>query len=498
MDQQNKNSYRSILKATSVFGMMQIVKMIISVISSKFVAIYLGTIGVGLVSLLNNVLNIILAITNFEFLTTGTREVALVHDVNDSSKLSKTIATLQKMAIFIGLLGAIICLLFSKTLSNFAFGNSERQYWFMILSGYFFILSLSNARMAILQGVNNIKILALCNITSSFFIAIGSVFIYYYYRIEGIIWVVLYSSSIQLLVTIYFTRRYTFKIPSFIVKEFYDESLPIFRLGFLMSLNLIFGQICNFVIKLYLNDHGSSSQIIGYYEVSSVILINYLGLIFNAMSYDFYPKLSAISLDNEKVKQLVNNQIEIALILITPAIIFLYLSAPLVIKLLYSEEFSSSFLILKMALFSVILKAIIFPLGYVVLVKGNKKLFFRQALFSDLLNLVLSIILYYGYGLLGLGMAYVLNYLLYGIYIYRMVKKEYDFHFIKSCQKLITISLIIGILAIVIVYSFQQFYVYFLITILFILSLLFSLKGLNQRIKLKEAIMKTINKNIKE
>jgi O-antigen/teichoic acid export membrane protein len=216
------------------------------------------------------------------------------------------------------------------------------------------------------------------------------------------------------------------------------------------------------------------------------------------MSYDFYPKLSAISLDNEKVKQLVNNQIEIALILITPAIIFLYLSAPIVIKLLYSEEFSSSFLILKMALFSVILKAIIFPLGYVVLVKGNKKLFFMQALFSDLLNLVLSIILYYWFGLVGLGMAYVLNYLLYGIYIYSMVKKEYDFHFIQSCKKLITISLITGILAIVIVYSFQQFYVYFLITILFILSLLFSLKGLNQRIKLKEAIMKTINKNKKE
>ncbi|MFN3969595.1 oligosaccharide flippase family protein [Flavobacterium sp.] len=495
MTQQNNNPYRSILKATGVFGMMQVFRTLISIVSFKFVAVYLGPIGLGIVSLLNNAVNIIVAITNFEFLTIATREVAIVHDPNDKSKSYKTVLILNKMAIIIGVFGAIVSILFSKTLSRFVFGNQDKQYWFVLLSFYFIITSFSNARMAILQGLKNIKTLALCNIISAFFIAIGTVIIYYFYRIEGIIWVMLYSSIVLLVVTIYFTRQFSFKISAFNFKDFYNQSSPMFKLGVFMSLNLIFGQICNFIIKLYINDNGSSSQILGYYEVSTVILVNYLGLIFNAMSYDFFPKLSSVSMDNEKIKQLVNNQIEIAIILVTPAIILLYLSAPFLIKLLYSNEFSSSFLILKMALFSIIMKAVIFPLGYIVLVKGNKKNFFKQALLGDLLNLTFSVFLFQIWGLFGLGVAYVLNYFFYGIYIYNMVNKQYGFYFFRSCQKLIISNLIIGILAVVIIYNFQQLYLYILISILSLFSILYSLRELNQRINLKEFIIEKMNRN---
>ena len=480
MSEENNKSYRSIVKATGVFGTMQVFRILISVVSSKFVAVYLGPIGFGLVSLLNNAVNIIVAITNFEFLTVATREVALVSNSDDDSKLAKTIALLQRMAVVIGVLGAIVCSLFSKLLSILTFGNPDRQHWFILLSFYLLITSFSNARMAVLQGVNNIKTLAVCNIVAALITAIGTVIIYYFLRIEGIIWVMLYSSLVLFLVTVYFTRQYKFTINSFGFKEFYTNSSPIFKFGFFMSVNLILGQLCNFGIRLYLNDSGASSQILAYYEVSTIILINYLGLIFNAMSYDFYPKLTAISSDNQKVKQLVNNQIEIALILVTPAIVFLYLAAPFLIRLLYTQDFSNTFLILKIALFSVILKAIIFPLGYIVLVKGNKKLFFKQALFSDVLNLIFSILLYKYYGLIGLGIAYFLNYAIYAIYIYRLVKKNYDFSFVQSCKNLIGVNLLIGVLAIIIIYGFEQLYVYILISTLLLVSILYSYKELNK------------------
>lgn len=494
MSQENSKSYRSIVKATGVFGTMQVFRTIISIVSSKFVAVYLGPIGFGLLSLLNNAVNIIVAITNFEFLKVATREVALVSNSDDDLKLSKTISLLQKMAVFIGVFGALVSALFSKALSIMTFGNPDKQHWFIILSFYLLFTSFSNARMAILQGANNIKVLALCNIVVAFITAIGSVVIYYFLRIEGIIWVMLYSSIILFLVTFYFTRQYTFKIRSFGFKEFYDKSSPIFKFGFFMSANLVLGQICNFIIKLYLNDSGASSQVLGYYEVSTVILINYLGLIFNAMSFDFYPKLTAVSFENEKIKQLVNNQIEIALILVTPAIIFLYLAAPVLIQFLYTKEFLSTFIILKIALFSVILKAVIFPLGYIVLVKGDKKLFFKQALFSDFLNLIFSIVLYKYYGLLGLGLAFLLNYAIYAVYVYRMVNRHYGFSFIESCRKLIVMSVIFGTLAIVIVYSFEQLHVYILISVLFLISLFYSYKELNQRINIKELIHKKLFK----
>lgn len=495
MNNQKNNSYRSILKATGVFGMMQVIRLLISMVSSKFVAIYLGPIGIGLVSLLNNAVNIILAVTNFEFLKTSTREIALQNDINDKTKLNSIIATLQKMAILIGLFGAILSILFSKTLSYYTFGKNDKQYWFVLLSIYFLLTSYSNVRLSILQGINNIKLLAWSNILIAFFTAIGSVLIYYFLRLEGIIWVFLYSSLVLLFFTIYFTRQYSFNFFPIHFKEFYTHSSPIFKLGFFMSLNLIFGQISFFIIKLYLNNNGASSQILGYYEVNSVILINYVGLIFNAMAYDFYPKLTSISHDNNKIKSLVNNQIEIAIILVTPAILFLYLTAPFFIQLLYSKAFLNSFDILKLSLFSVILKAVIFPLGYVVLVKGNNKLFFKQALLSDILNLVLSIVLYFYYGLLGLGLAFIINYLLYGIYIYLVINREYDFKFEFESKKLIVINVIIGFLAIVIIYSFENYYAIVFLIILFIISLIFSFKELNKRINIKDIISTLINRS---
>ncbi|WP_162127631.1 oligosaccharide flippase family protein [Flavobacterium phycosphaerae] len=498
MNKKNNTSYRSILKATGVFGMMQVFRTLISIISSKFVAVYLGPVGLGLVSLLNNAVNIITAITNFEFLTIATREVALATNSDDNTALNKTVVMLQKMAVFISLFGALISLLFSKTLSNFTFGTPEKQYWFYLLSFYFIITSLSNARMAVLQGVNKIKTLAICNITAAFFIAIGTIIIYYFLRIEGIIWVMLYSSVVLFAVTIYFTRQYSFKITPFKFKEFYASSSPIFKLGFFMSINLILGQLGNFLIKLYLNADGNSLQILGYYEVSTVILINYLGLIFNAMSYDFFPKLSAISMDNDKVKQLVNNQIEMAVIIVTPAIILMYLLAPVIIKLLYTAEFSNSFLILKLGLFSVILKAIVFPLGYIILVKGDRLLFFKQALLGDILNLILSIVLYRYFGLLGLGLATVFNLVFFGIYVYIVVNRHYDFHFFATSKKLLITNLLLGTFAVLIIYSFQSLYVYVFISLLFILSVLYSLKELNHRINLKEFLQEKINRNEKE
>ena len=205
------SSHQSILKATGVFGFLQVLKLIISVITSKFVAVFLGPYGIGLVSLLTNAASLISSITSFEFLKVGTREIALHSADEHSENLSKSIKNLQRIALFVGVFGAFVSIVFSATFSNFIFGNSDKKQWFYALGFYFVMTGFSNARMAILQGVNQIKTLAWCNIIIAFFTAIGSVPMYYYLKMEGIIWVILYTSLVTLLVTTYFTKQYTFQ-----------------------------------------------------------------------------------------------------------------------------------------------------------------------------------------------------------------------------------------------------------------------------------------------
>ena len=497
MSDNTTNSYKSILKATGVFGMLQVFKMVISVVTSKFVAVFIGPIGIGIVSLLTNSSNIIVAITDFEFLKIGTREIALNNNENDKNKLLHSISILHKMGIFIGLLGAFITIIFSKYLSFYTFGNYNKQHWFVILSISLLITSISNVRKALLQGLNNIKILVLFNIIVAFFSAIGSVLIYYYLRLDGIIWVLLYNSIVLFLVSFYFTKHYSFRIKSLNIKEFYTNSSALFKLGFFLSLNLIFGQICNFIIRLYLTNSGTSLAILGYYEVNLVILGSYLGLIFNAMANDFFPKLTAISFDNLKIKSLVNNQIEIALILVTPAIVFLYLTGPILIQLLYTKEFLNSFTILKLALFSVIIKAIVLPLAYIILAKGNKIQYFKQELFSDFINVFASIVLYNFYGLTGLGIAFIANYVVYSFYVYYIVNKNYSFKFSKSCWYLIIVNLLIGIIAAILIYTIDKKMTLISLSILFLASVYYSYVELNNRIDIKSFIQSKLNRNRK-
>ncbi len=494
MEQKTPNFYNSILKATGVFGGMQVLRLFISIITTKFIAVYLGPIGIGMVSLLNNAINIIVAATNFEFLKTATREVAIHHDANDKSKLSHTIATLQKTAILIGILGASVSVLLSKTLSKLAFGNYDKQNLFILLGLYFVLTSFSNVRLSILQGVNNIKALAWSSIVIAFFTSIGTIIIYYFLRFEGIIWAILYASFVLCFFSIYFTRKFSFGFGAINFADYFKNATPMLQLGFLMSLNLIFGQIVNFIVKIYISNNDTTSEILGLYEVSTVILVNYVGLIFNAMAFDFYPKLTSFSHDNQKMTKLVNNQIEVAIILITPAIIFLYLAGPFLIEILYTKSFIKAFEILEFALFSIIIKAVIFPLGYIVLVKGNKKLFFTQALLGDVLNLILSIVLYKYLNLNGLGLVYIVNYVIYGIYIYMMVKREYQFKFENICQILIGKNIMIGILAIAVIQFLAGSVAHILLTIILLLSCYFSYMELSKRIDIKSIFLKIRNK----
>jgi O-antigen/teichoic acid export membrane protein len=483
------NPHKTILKATSVFGIMQVMKMIISIIGSKFVAIFLGPIGIGTFGLLTNTLNIIVSISSFGIATTSVREIAVSATDENQDKLSETISILQKIVLFTGLVAAVITLLLSKLLSQWTFGTTKYQFWFVILSINFLITGLATVRASILQGKQMLKAIAISNIISSLLITIFSVVLYYFLKFDGIVWVILASSTITLIVNFYFTRNFKSKSKSISFLEFFIKAKPILQLGFLLSINAIFGLICTYIIKIYLNQNGASAQILGFYEVSTVLLLSYVGMIFNAMSVDFYPRLTTVNQDNSKVTDLVNNQLEIVLLLITPAIVALYLFAPFVVELLYTKDFLPTVLILKAALLAMIIKAIIWPLGYIILAKGNKKQYFKQELVSDFLNVSLTILFYYLFGLSGIGFAMVLNYVLYGFYVFYIVQRDYGFKYRKDCMQIMLFSLLLGILSCLTVFFIDDFYSKIILGIFLLVSMVFSFRGLDVRVGIRAYLL---------
>ena len=82
------NSYRSIAKANTIFGGVQIFNIIIGIIRSKVVAVLLGPHGVGLMGLFQSTIDLVRAGTNCGLQTSAVRDVSIAHESGDREEVS--------------------------------------------------------------------------------------------------------------------------------------------------------------------------------------------------------------------------------------------------------------------------------------------------------------------------------------------------------------------------------------------------------------------------
>ncbi len=454
---QEEQFHITILKKTSLYGLSHGVKIIARLLINKFAAIFLGTVGIGIIGFLENILVLIQGFSNFSLATSSVREIAVLEKTENNLEVLQTKRVLKiiyTIAIATGILGFFIMLLFSKKISTVVFDDVSYYKWIIALGLYLFFTAISTVRIAVLQAKKKVKTIIKYTIINAIFSTIVAVLGYYYLGVEGIIPVFISTAFFGFISSIYFTRNIPVSKEKISYNEVLQEGIPILKLGIALSVSVIFGQLCFYGIRWYLKTY-ANYDILGIYQVGITILVGYLGLIFTTMSGDFYPRLCNLENDKKKFINLVNDQTEVALFLIVPSILILYLLAPYVVELLYSKEFLAVLFILKIGLFSVILKAIVWPLGFLPLVKGNNNLFLKQNLLGDAIQLITSIIFYQYLGLVGLGLAMVVMFLISGIYNYYIAINVYQFHFRKDTLKVLFFSILIGVFALLSVFYFN-------------------------------------------
>jgi O-antigen/teichoic acid export membrane protein len=481
---QEKNYHFSILKSTGIFGISHLVKIIAKVIVNKVAAIYLGTIGVGIVGLVENLLSLIFSVVNFGLPSSAVREIALLsNEVHPNTEIeNRKIKIIQYWSIFSGILGGIA---FAVT-SYFFFQNFYPEKasfgYFIFLGFYFLFFSLFSSKMAILQGKRELRKMVLIQIWIALFQMITALFCYYFLGIDGIALAILLTAIFSFTIVSVYTQNIDTRSISITVKETFFEGLPIVKLGLILSFGAILNQIAFYIIRLGVKDL-LSLEALGIFQVSQTILIGYLSLIFIVMSNDFYPKLCNLESDKFNFEKYINQQTQFALFVVVPLVLGMYLFAKQMVVVLYSSEFLSVLTILKIALFGLILKTIAWPIGFISLVKGNKQLFFKQNLLSDLVNVVTSILLTYYFGLVGLGIAFSVMFLVSFGYNFITVNRQYQFQFSRETIQVILFSLFLGLLAMISLLWFEMSYKNPIILVAFIISILFSFFKLKKNLK---------------
>lgn len=491
--QEHRSSYRQIVKATSLFGGVQFFQIIISIVRSKFVAILLGPSGMGVVGLLTTSTGLITGLTNFGLGTSAVKNISEATATNDNERISTVILVMRRLLWVTGLLGALVTLIFSPLLSEFTFGNKDYTLAFVWISITLLFNQLSTGELVILQALRHLQNLAKANVYGSFVGLLITIPLYYKFGIEGIVPVIIITSFVTLFFSWYFAKKVKLENTSVSYTKTVAEGKSMMVMGFMISLSGLITLIAAYLLRIFINRTGNVADV-GFYSAGFTIINTYVGMIFTAMGTDYYPRLSVVASDDEQCKQLINQQSEIALLILAPILIAFLIFVNWAIIILYSSQFLSITGMVYWATMGIFFKAVSWAIAFVFLAKGVGKLYFWNEFFGSIYFLLFSLLGYYYGGLTGLGVSFLISYILYLIQVFFIAKVKYEFSFSPSFMQIFVIQFLLAMAGFAVVYLINQPYTYILGVILIGFSCWYSYKELESRIGVKEIIQGVLEK----
>lgn len=440
-----QSEYRSIFKATSLFGGVQVWKILIEIVKQKCIAMFLGPAGMGIGGLYTSSIQLIQGLTALGLSQSAVRDVADANASGDLVRVSNTIITIRRLVWVTGLIGTFIVLLLSPVLSRSAFGNYDYTLPFAFLSITLLFNQISSGQLVVLQGLQKYKWLALSGVLGSLVGLMGCIPLYYFFRVDGIVPTLILNSVISLFFTWYFSHKIKVEYVSQTPKQTFVHGKQMLKMGVALSLNSILVTGVGYLIRIIIANLGGTEEV-GLYTSGFAIVGGYTGLVFSAMGTDYYPRLSAVNKDNDKCKTIINQQAEIALLIIAPLVVVFSLIAPYIITLLYSDAFQGVVMYLRYSMIAMLLKTAAWAISFVFLAKSDMRQFLFNEISIKIINVPLYFVAYKIGGLNGLGMATIVNYILYLAICYMAANRKYDFNFEKRFCIMLCIDLLLSML----------------------------------------------------
>ncbi len=493
MSENNQSSYRSIFKATSLFGGVQVYQILIQIIKSKFVAVLLGPAGVGIMGLYQSGLQLVQQISSMGLAQSAVRDVSEANGSNDLQRIAKTVTVVRKLVWFTGLLGLIIVACCSPLLSKASFGNYDYTIPFIILSITLLLDQLNAGQRVVLQGMRQLKDLAKCTAFGVTFGLITSVPLYYWLGVDGIVPTLILNSACSLTLSWVYSRKIKIEKVQVTPKHTLEQGKQMLVMGVSMSLSGIFATMVAYVLRSFIQGNDGVEEV-GLFQAGFVIMTTYVGMVMNAIGTDFYPRLAAINKDNLKCREAVSQQGEIGAMILGPMLTFCLVFMPFVLQILYSDSFLAANEYVTWACLGMMLRFGAWVVSYLFVAKAESKLFIKVELSANVYYLVFSLLGYKYLGLIGLGLAFALEYVVYFLQCYFIARKRYEFRFSDSFIKCYGIQLLLVVTCLAVVMLFEGWLKYSLGCGIIVISSFLGIQGLNQRMNLLAFVKNKIAK----
>lgn len=424
------SGYEGILKYAGIFGGVQGLVSLIALLKVSIVSRLLGPVGVGVLEVYNRSTELGKKATDLGISYSAVQAISEQRgECGDTDAVGYGIKVVRSWSLWLAVFGTLLFFCLAPLLSRWSFeGDAAYTNMFRMLSLTVGCSALMMGEVAVLKGVRMLRRVAWYQLLSAVVMLVIAVPCYYFWGFSGIIPSLLLTAVGLLAVACWHSFKvFPYRVALF-SKAVIVDGLYIIRQGLNYTLAGLLNSGAYYLVSIYLFAHGNEGEV-GCYSYGN-LLISYLSMLaFAALDSEFFPRLSAVNKDKTRSNGLVNTQVELLMVLITPLIICFAVCLPLVPRLLLDIEFMPLVEMAQWGVMGLFFKAMMLPTAYLCLSKKDSRIFLLQEVVSYTFMVAIMIGGFMYYGLPGLGIGMLISGVFDWLSVWIISLICYDFHY---------------------------------------------------------------------
>ncbi len=425
----------------SVFGGVQVITILCSIVRTKLVAIWIGPLGVGIITLFNSTLDLLTQTTQLNLRQSAVRDIAAT--ASDRNRLGTTASVVRRLGLLLGIGGALICALLSPLLSRWAFGSGEHTVDFIILSLTLLLSGMTVAEQALMQGTDHLKALAGSTLRGAVASTLAALPLFYFLRLRGIVPVLLCFAFFTWLFTRLRRVRTSCDTAGMPMREVFSRGRDMLSLGMYMTVSSAMSLGASYLFVIYLNNF-ASTEAVGIFQSGYTLVNTYVGVIFTAIAMEYFPRLTSVAARPTLARVVVSHEVSVTLKVLMPLVVCFICADELVVRLLYTDSFLPMIPYVSIGIIGTFLRAVSWCMAFTILARGDGRLFVLTEGISVLIMLALNVAGFRLLGYQGLGIAYVVWYAIYTAVVYAVFRRSYGMTLSRGIPGLTAIALATG------------------------------------------------------
>ncbi|ATG15702.1 O-antigen translocase [Providencia alcalifaciens] len=415
---QKRLNKMKMLETSLLTGIYTILKMSISFISNKIIAIYVGPAGIAILGNIQNYITLVYLISGDVLKSAITKYTA-----EDKTKSREYI----KSAIYISfMLNTIIInfiIFFSNEISEFLTKSTEFSLYLAASSITIPLAIIPVIILSYLNGIQKINLFIKYNFISSLLGLFSTIFLTINYGLIGAIISVLTNQSLILFYILIENRKHLYSVLSILkTKTSIKTYKKLFTFSFITFIAIICSTSCIFFIR-ELTIYYTSINIAGEWQSAWTICQLILTLLTISLNTYFLPKISSLKIRDDLNKEIYKG-IKIFIPLTLIACFFLYILRENIIILLYTKEFLPAKELFPFLLVGIFFKSVSWFYGISFVAKAKVKITVFSEIFISILWCLTSWFLIAKYSVVGLTYSYAITSFIHMLIMYLLYIRE--------------------------------------------------------------------------